>query len=77
MKVPFNISGSSKNILTQDELNEGLKKFSLLNMIDKMLINVSGEVKQEDIIKASETKEYYINLNKKNKNKNKNKSSLN
>ena len=40
-------------------------------MIDKMLINVSGEVKQEDIIKASETKEYYINLNKKNKNKNK------
>ena len=75
MKVPFNISGSSKNILTQDELNEGLKKFSLLNMIDKMLINVSGEVKQEDIKKESKKKEYYINLNKKNKKKNK--SSLN
>ena len=74
VKVPFIMNGGDPkkvNLFNNDQLdiNFKLKNISLLNSINNILLSNN---KQDDLIKASETKEYYKNLeNKENKKINK------
>lgn len=74
VKVPFIMNGGDPkkfNLFNNDQLdiNFKLKNISLLNSINNILLSNNNK---DDLIKASETKEYYKNLeNKENKKINK------
>ena len=65
LKVPFIMNGGNKkkiNILNNEklDLNFKLKNLNLLSLVNKI---VETNNIQEDLVKASDTKEYYMNLN--------------
>lgn len=81
LKIPFIKNGGNKKKINlfdneQLDLNFKLKNLSLLSLVNKL---VESNSMSNDLVKASDTKEYYMNLQndkakktKKNKNKIKN-----
>ena len=69
-KIPFKNTGGNKNIFNKQELDLGfkLKNLDLFHFIDD-LQKPNNSNSNMNIIKASQTKNYYKNL-KKNKNSN-------
>ena len=67
MKIPFVMNGGKNtNIFTENQLdlNFKLKNLNLFKIVNKLT-----DDDDENMIKASETKKYYENLNKKKINK--------
>ena len=68
LNLPFIMDGGKKSNLFNDkqlDLKFNLKNIGLLNVINKLTTNNNNS--EINIIKASETKNYYKNLNKKSK----------
>ena len=64
MKIPFVMNGGKNtNIFTENQLdlNFKLKNLNLFKIVNKL----TDDDDDENMIKASETKKYYENLNKK------------
>ena len=67
LNLPFIMNGGKKsNIFNEKQLDLTfkLKNIGLLNVINKLTTNDNSKI---NILKASETKNYYKNLNKKSK----------
>ena len=67
LNLPFIMNGGKKsNIFNEEQLDLTfkLKNIGLLNVINKLTTNDDSKI---NILKASDTKNYYKNLNKKKK----------
>ena len=72
LKIPFIKTGGNKNKINlfdndQLDLNFKLKNLSLLSLINEVIESND----QSDLVKASDTKKYYMDLENKNAKKNK------
>ena len=67
LNLPFIMDGGKKSNIFNDrqlDLTFKLKNIGLLNVINKLTTNDDSKI---NILKASDTKNYYKNLNKKKK----------
>lgn len=67
--LPFTIkSGGNKKsfkILNEKEINKKIKKTNIVNFVKKMIFNEQNKENKVKFIKASDTKNYYKEINKK------------
>jgi hypothetical protein len=69
LKIPFKNTGGNKNIYNKQELDLGLKLknldlFHFIDDIKKTDVNENNSNSDINIIKASQTKNYYKNIKK-------------